>query len=147
MGSIVERKCHGWLGNLPCPDRYKVERQDRPSIAPTFDRSTTAKAWLKRREKELQSPNALDAARRKTGTGGDVIGDDRDATGDDIGRTKKQVLQKIRNEFLISEIPCGELRPRDITDFAKSLAKGHSPATIQNHLSHLNAVLSIARTA
>jgi hypothetical protein len=38
----------------------------------------------------------------------------------DIGRTKAQVLRKIREEFAISDIPCDELRPRDITDLRYS---------------------------
>ena len=147
MGSIVERKRKdgsvSYRAQIVIKSKGRIVHQE----SSTFDRSTTAKAWMKRREKELQSPGALDAARRKTGIVGDVIGDYLKATGDDIGRTKKQVLQKIRNEFLISEIPCDELRPRDITDFARSLSKGRSPATVQNYLSHLNAVLSIARTA
>jgi hypothetical protein len=89
----------------------------------------------------------LGAARRKIGTVGDAIGDYLKATCGDIGRTKKQVLKKFRNEFQISEIPCDDLRPRDITDFARSFSRGRSPATVQTYLSPLNAALSIARTA
>lgn len=77
---------------------------------------------------------------------GDVIDDYLKSTGGDIGRTKGQVLRKIRNDFAISDIPCDELRASDVTNFARTLSKGRSAATVQNYLSHLNAVLSIART-
>jgi hypothetical protein len=100
-----------------------------------------------RRDKELEAPGGLEAARRKTGSVGNVIDDYLKSTGGDIGRTKAQVLRKIREEVAISDIPCDELRPRDITDFARTLSKGRSPSTAQNYLSHLSAVLSIARTA
>ena len=147
MGSIIERKRKD--GSISHRAQIVIKSKGRivHQESSTFDRSTTAKAWLKRRERELAAPGALDSVRRKSGTVGDVIGDYLRATGEEIGRTKSQVLKKVRDEFLISEIPCDELRPRDITDFARSLSKGRSPATVQNYLSHLNAVLSIARTA
>ncbi len=130
-------------------DPYKVEGPDRPPRAgsSTFDRLTTAKAWLKRREKELATPGGLDAARRKCGYVGDVIEDYLKAASGDIGRTKSQVLRKIRKDFAISDIPCDELKPSDVTGFARALAKGGaSPSTVQYYLSHLSAVLSIAKT-
>lgn len=77
-----------------------------------------------RRDKELEAPGGLDAARRKSGSVGDVIDDHLKSTGGDIGRTKAQVLRKIREEFAISDIPCNALRPRDITDLARTLSKG-----------------------
>ena len=147
MGSIVERKRKdgtvSYRAQILIKSKGRIVHQESSS----FDRLTTAKAWLKRRDKELEAPGGLDAARRKSGSVGDVIDDYLKSTGGDIGRTKAQVLRKIREEFAISDIPCDELRPRDITDFARTLSKGRSPSTVQNYLSHLSAVLSIARTA
>jgi hypothetical protein len=100
-----------------------------------------------RRDKELEALGCLDAERQKSGSVGDVIDDYLKSTGGDIGRTKSQVLRKIREEFAIIDIPCDELRPRDITDFASTMPKGRSASTVQNYLSHLSAVLSIARTS
>jgi hypothetical protein len=57
------------------------------------------------------------------------------------------VVRKIREEFAVSDNPCAELRPRDITDFAQTLSMGRTPSTVQIFLNHLSAVLSIARTA
>lgn len=147
MGSIVERKRKdgtvSYRAQILIKSKGRIVHQESSS----FDRLTTAKAWLKRREKELATPGGLDAARRKSGSVGDVIDDYLKSTGGDIGRTKGQVLRKIRNDFAISDIPCDELRASDVTNFARALSKGRSAATVQNYLSHLNAVLSIARTA
>lgn len=147
MGSIVERKRKdgtvSYRAQILIKSKGRIVHQESSS----FDRLTTAKAWLKRRDKELEAPGGLDAARRKSGSVGDVIDDYLKSTGGDIGRTKGQVLRKIREEFAISDIPCDELRPRDIINVARTLTKGRSPSTVQNYLSHLSAVLSIARTA
>jgi hypothetical protein len=86
------------------------------------------------REKELEALGGLDAARRKCGSVGDVTPDYLKSTGGDIGQIKGQVLRKIREEFAIIDIPRDELRPSDITDFARTLSKGRSPSTSQNHL-------------
>ncbi|MGO4907764.1 site-specific integrase [Pseudorhodobacter sp. W20_MBD10_FR17] len=148
MGSIVERKRKDGTVSYRAQILIKSKGRIVHQESSTFDRLTTAKAWLKRREKELATPGGLDAARRKSGSVGDVIEDYLKATGGEIGRTKSQVLRKIRNDFAISDIPCDELKPSDVTSFARALAKGGAaPSTVQNYLSHLNAVLSIARTA
>ena len=64
----------------------------------------------------MEAPGGLDAARRKSGSAGDVIEDYLKSSGGDIGRTKSQVLRRIREDFAISNIPCEDLRPRDNTD-------------------------------
>jgi len=147
MDPIVERKRKdgsvSYRAQIVIKSKGRIVHQESSS----FDRRTTAKAWLTRREKELKAPGALDAARRKTGTVGDVISDCLKARENDIGRTKCQVLRKIKSEFLISDIPCDELRSVDITDFARRLSADRTASTVQNYLSHLSAVLSIAGTA
>lgn len=130
MGSIVERKRKdgtvSYRAQILIKSKGRIVHQESSS----FDRLTTAKAWLKRREKELATPGGLDAARRKSGSVGDVIDDYLKSTGGDIGRTKGQVLRKIRDNFAISDIPCDELRASDVTNFARALSKGRSAATV-----------------
>ena len=146
MGSIVERKRKdgtvSYRAQIPIKPKGRIVHQESSS----FDGLPPATAWLKLRDKKLEALGGPDAARQKTGSVGNVIDDYLKSTGGDIGRTKSQVLRKIREEFAISDIPCDELRPRDITEFARTLSKGRSPSTVQNYLSHLNAVLSVART-
>lgn len=114
----------------------------------TFDRRSTAEAWMKRREKELKSPGGLEAAQRKVGTVGDVIKDYILEKEGGMGRTKTQVLRSICESHLISDIPTSDLQPKHIVDFARGLRRGgRSPSTVQNYLSHLSAALSMGRTA
>lgn len=92
MGSIIERRRKD--GSISHRAQIVIKSKGRivHQESSTFDRSTTAKAWLERRERELEPPGALDSVRRKSGTVGDVIGDYRRATGEEIGRTISQVL-------------------------------------------------------
>lgn len=105
MGSIVERKRKDGTVSYRAQILIKSKGRIVHPESSSFDRLTTAKAWLKRREKELATPGGLEAARRKSGSVGDVIDDYTKSTSGDIGRTKGQVLRNIRDDFAISDIP------------------------------------------
>jgi Mg2+ and Co2+ transporter CorA len=105
MGSIVERKRKDGTVSYRAPILIKSKGRIVHQESSSFDRLTTTKAWLKRHDTELEAPDGLDAARRKTSPVGDAIDDFIKATCGDIGRTKAQVLRKIREEFAISDIP------------------------------------------
>jgi len=62
-----------------------------------------------------------------------------------IGRTKKQVLETIRDKYDIAEVKCSRIRSEDVVVFAQSLPV--APQTRQNYLSHLGAVFTVARPA
>lgn len=148
MGTIVERtRADGsvaFRAQILIKSNSRIVHQE----SSTFDRRSTAEAWLKNRERELHAPGGLEAVQRKTGSVGDILKDYLAEMGTSMGRTKTQVLRSIRADFMIAEIPCQDLRSKDIVDFARSLRRGErDTSTVQNYLSHLSAALSIARTA
>lgn len=49
-----------------------------------------------------------------------------------IGRTKKQVLEKIRDEYDIATLKCSKVRTEDVVAFAQSIPV--KPQTRQNYL-------------
>lgn len=91
MDSIIERKRKDRM--ITCRARPLIRSKGRivHQESSSFDRQTTAKAWHKRRKKELAAPGGLDTARLKSGTVGDVIDDCLKSTDGDTGRTKGQV--------------------------------------------------------
>jgi hypothetical protein len=64
-----------------------------------------------------------------------------------MGRTKRQVLKTLKDDFDIADMACSEIRSADITSLATELGKTRGPATVANYLSHLGAVFAIARAA
>ncbi len=113
----------------------------------TFDKRTSAAAWLKKRMKEIDAAGEdLSPIKSKGRTLSAAI--DRYITESvkEIGRTKAQVLRSIR-EYDIADMPCNEIRSHDIVQFAKDLGANRTPATVGNYMSHLSAVFALARPA
>ena len=113
----------------------------------TFDKRTSAAAWLKKRMKEIEAAgDDLSSVKSKGRTLSTAI--DRYITESvkEIGRTKAQVLRSIR-EYDIADMPCNEIRSHDIVQFAKDLGTTRTPATVGNYMSHLSAVFALARPA
>lgn len=148
MGSIIERKRKdgtvAYMAQIMIMrDRKIVFRENK-----TFERRPAASAWLKRRESELAQPGALTSARaaKRTATLSDAIDKYIRESTRPIGKTKAQVLEKIKS-FDIADIPCPEIGSQQITAFAVELRKTRAPSTVANYLSHLSAVFRIARPA
>jgi hypothetical protein len=141
MATIVPRKRKdgsvGHLAQIIIKREGKVVHQE----SQTFDRKQAAAAWAERREKELRQPAAI-GRRKDDPTLGDVI--DRYVTESEkaIGRTKAQVLRKIKSSD-ISARRCSEITRADLTAFAQALPV--TPPTRSNYLSHLAAIFAIAR--
>lgn len=113
----------------------------------TFDKRSSASAWIKKRMLEITAAGAdLTAVKSKGRTLGTAI--DRYVTESlkDMGRTKAQVLRAIR-EYDIASMNCGEIQSHDIVQFARELAATRTPATVSNYMSHLGAVFAVARPA
>jgi integrase len=106
----------------------------------TFDRKQAAKAWLARRETELSDPGAFD--RTHDVKLGDVIDRYVRESEREMGRTKAQVLAKIK-EYEIADLHCTEVTSPRLLEFAKSLKV--QPQTRANYMSHLAAVFRVAR--
>lgn len=148
MGTIVERpRKDGTVGYMAqislMRDRKIVHRESK-----TFDRRPAANAWIKKREAELAKPGGLEAARRdrRDPTLSEAIAKYITESAKAIGRTKAQVLATIKT-FDIADIPCSDIRSRDIVSFAAELRAKVAPQTVSNYLSHLSAVFRIARPA
>ncbi|KZL28357.1 integrase [Pseudovibrio sp. WM33] len=112
-----------------------------------FSRKRAAQAWLNKRETELSPPGGLEQAQKPSKTLGEVIKRYIEDHNKNIGRTKSQVLETIREQHAIADLDCTEIRSEHIVEFAKQLSQNVQPQTVGNYLSHLSAVFSIARAA
>lgn len=112
-----------------------------------FSRKRAAQAWLNKRETELSLPGGLERAQKPSKTLGDVIKRYIEDHNKNIGRTKAQVLETIREQHAIAELDCQEIRSEHIVEFAKHLSQSVQPQTVGNYLSHLGAVFAVARAA
>lgn len=118
----------------------------------TFDRKQMAQAWAKRRETELAAPGALDRAMRKGSLLRDIIDrylDEYEAIRP-LARTKRATLMAIRATWL-GDVVDADLSSRRLVEYAQwrisAAGGGIQPQTVGNDLSHLGAVLSVARPA
>lgn len=144
MGTIIARKRQdgsmAYRAGIVLKQNGRVVHKESRS----FDRRTTAKAWMERREKELRAPGGLESARSKTGTLGDVIRQYIKEDGAIIGRTKTQCLKSIL-ECDIAAMPVEEVRSHDLVNFARQLSEGRAPSTVANYMSHLSCVIRLAK--
>jgi integrase len=142
VGTISERPRKdgsiGYNAQIVVQRAGKVHRESK-----TFDRRPAAVAWIKKRERELSEPGALDRKKVEDPTLGDAIDRYVRETAN-IGRSKAQVLRTIRG-MPISELTCSELTNAEMSNFIQELREGRSPATIGNYVWHLSAVLRDAR--
>lgn len=147
MGTIVPRKRKD--GSTGYHAQVLIKRDGRIAYRETrtFDRKAAASAWIDKTEEALLNPQALDRVRRDDPTLGFVIDRYMDESKKEMGRTKKQVLNTLKNDFDISDMPCSTIDSSTITSLAKELGKTRGPATVANYLSHLGAVFAIARAA
>lgn len=118
----------------------------------TFARKQATRAWVRKREAELDQPGAIERANRRGATVKEMI--DRYL----IEMEKVRPLGKIKLATLraVSESYLGKLNDQDIN--SQQLVEyavwrmgkeggGVKPQTVGNGLAHLGAVLSIARPA
>jgi integrase len=139
MGTIVGRTrkdgTTAYLAQIILKRKGQIAHRE----SKTFDRKQAAKAWLARRETEL-ADGILDQS--KDASLGDVIDRYVRESEREIGRTKAQVLSKIK-EFEIANLRCSEIKSQHLVEFARFLKV--QPQTRSNYLSHLSAVFRVAR--
>lgn len=106
------------------------------------------KAWLKKREAELEAPGGIDKAKVTSVTLEKAIEKYVQTSLKEIGKTKAQVLNGIK-KYDIAQMNCAA-----IVAFAEELlkevlpnGKTRTPQTVGNWISHLSAVFAIARPA
>ena len=146
MGTITARPRKD--GTTGYTAQIKIKREGRFvfSQAQTFDREAAAKAWIKRKEAELAKPGALDAAMKPKGTLSDTIDEYLRLSRKDIGKTKAQVLDTIKGHDLAAKA-LSDITSQDVVAWARWLGETRLPQTVQNYVSHLSAVFSVARAA
>lgn len=144
MGTISARKRAD--GTISYTAQIRITRggQVAHSEAQTFDRRPAAAAWIKKREKELQAPGAIERHRASAFTLGMAIDRYFEESEREIGKTKKQVLRTIRADD-VAELPCDRLDAPRIVEYLRSLET--KPQTRGNYASHLAAVFAIAKPA
>lgn len=140
MGTIVTRK----RGNGSTAYRAQIILKKEGEVvwqeSKTFESRQYAKAWLERREKELErgAGPASDPLLRE------VIDKSLRETTKAIGKTKAQVLRSIK-KYDIAGQRCSRIGSEDYVAFLQALPVG--PATRMSYLSHLAGVVAIARPA
>jgi integrase len=145
MGTITRRTRSDKTAAFTAQIRIKRQGSKTYTEAKTFDREAAARQWLRKREGELAAPGALDGA-------GDVPLKDIikryiEETNRAYGKTKAQVLRSISDSWL-GDINATQLKSSEFVKFGKYLEKnGASPSTVSNYMSHLGAVISVAKPA
>ena len=146
MGSIRERRRQDGSIGYTAQIILKRKGKDTYREAQTFDRRTSAVAWLKNREAELKQDGGIERARMKGKTLSDAIDLYFKDVKHDIGRTKAGVLKAVKG-YSIGNMQAEFIKASDIVAFARDLSDtGMKPQTVQNYLSHLSAVFAVART-
>jgi integrase len=141
MGTITARKRKD--GSVGYMARVRVMRDGATyHETETFDRRPAAAAWMKKRERELAKPGAIDEIKAADPTLAKAIDRYTQESIKEIGRTKAQVLKAIKN-YPIADMPCSTIKSRDIIEFLQSLTS--QPQTVGNYASHLAAIFAIAR--
>ncbi|MBS7440647.1 site-specific integrase [Pseudomonas syringae] len=134
--------------------QIRISRDGQPVYqeTQTFDRKQVAQAWMKRREAELAVPGAIDRLNRKSVSVKQMIDQylDEYEKVRPLGKTKRATLVAISNSWL-GAIADSAVTSQKLVEYAQwrmSQEGGSVQAqTVGNDLSHLGAVLSIARPA
>ena len=147
MGTISERKRRDGTKSYTAQIRIKREGKTVHTEAQTFDRRPAAAAWLKRRETQLSEPGAIEKLRAPQATLAQAIERYVEESKKAIGRTKAQVLDKIKDEFEIAQKFCKDIGSDDIVALAKELSNDRKPQTVGNYIFHLSSIFAIAKPA
>lgn len=150
MGSIYIRKRKD--GSTVYSAQIRITQQGKTVYqeSQTFDRKATAQNWIKRRETELAVPGAIDRANRTGISVRKMIEQylEEYERLQPLGRTKHMTLNAIARSWL------GDVLDRDVTSqrlveyaLGRISDDGIQPQTVSNDLSHLGAVLAVARPA
>ncbi|MFK9080213.1 tyrosine-type recombinase/integrase [Pseudomonas neuropathica] len=152
MGTITSRKRKDNSTAYTAQIRINRDGKTVYQESQTFDRKQVAQAWIKRRETELAEPGAIARANRKGVTIKKMIEQYLDEYEKirPLGKTKSATLNAIKDTWL-GELADSALTSQKLVEFAQwRMSKeggGVQAQTVGNDLSHLGAVLSVARPA
>ena len=128
----------GYTAQIRIKDKGKVIYTE----SKTFDRQQAANNWLKKRESELAVPGALEKTRMPDPPLAEVIDAYTKDTKREIGKTKTQVLNAIK-ESELGRMQCSKIGSAQIIEFAQSLKV--QPQTVGNYIAHLASIFAVAR--
>lgn len=150
MGTITTRKRKDGSTAYTAQIRIMKKGATVYQESQTFDRKAGAQAWIKKRESDLAAPGAIEKANRNGVTVKEMIDlylKEYEKL-QPLGKTKRATLKAISETWL------GKVEDKDITsqvivEYAMHRMEndGVQAQTIGNDLSHLGAVLSVARPA
>jgi len=152
MGTITSRKKKNGSSSHTAQIRITRGGQTVYQESQTFDRRPAANAWLKKRETELAEPGALDRALRTGASVREMIGRylDEYERVRPLGKTKRATLKAVAASWLGDLADC-DLTSQRLVEYAhwRRSDEGGAvqPQTLGNDLSHLGAVMSVARPA
>ncbi|UVM74360.1 site-specific integrase [Pseudomonas alvandae] len=152
MGTITSRKRKDNSTAYTAQIRINRDGKTVYQESQTFDRKQMAQAWIKRRETELAAPGAIERANRKGVTIKKIIDQYLDEYEKirPLGKTKRATLTAIKETWL-GEVDDSVLNSQKLVEYAQwRMSKeggGVQAQTVGNDLSHLGAVLSVARPA
>ncbi|WP_246217428.1 hypothetical protein [Paraburkholderia panacisoli] len=144
MGTISARERRNKSIGYTAQIRLKACGKVVYTESKTFDRRQAAQSWIDKRERELAQPGAPESAAKEDPPLADVIGRYIRESRRAIGRTKEQVLRAIQ-VAPIGEMHCSQIVSQTYVQFAQSLKV--QPQTVENYMSHLAAVVHVARPA
>lgn len=152
MGTITARKRKDNSTAYTAQIRINRDGKTVYQESQTFDRKQVAQAWIKRRETELAQPGAIERASRKGMTIRRMIEQYLDEYEKirPLGKTKRATLNAIKDTWL-GDLDDSALTSQKLVEFAQwrmgQEGGGVQAQTVGNDLSHLGAVLSVARPA
>lgn len=144
MGTITARTSKG--GDVSYKAEIRIRRGGSivHQETKTFEREQAAKAWMKKREVELDKPGALDAKLSDDPPLRDVIQKYIDESVKAIAGTKLSALCILRDGDL-GAVRCSKLDSATLVKFAKAMEL--APSTVAGYMSYLTTVFKIAKPA
>ncbi|MFB6402837.1 tyrosine-type recombinase/integrase [Pseudomonas putida] len=150
MGTITTRKRKDGSTTYDAQIRIMRKGVKVYQESQTFDRKTTAQAWIRKREAELHEPGAIEKANRSGVTVRHMVEKylDQYEKLRTLGKTKRATLLAIKETWL-GDVVDSELTSQKLVDYAmwRMEKDGIQAQTVGNDLAHLGAVLSVARPA
>ncbi|MBA6119388.1 tyrosine-type recombinase/integrase [Pseudomonas putida] len=150
MGTITTRKRKDGSTTYDAQIRIMRKGVKVYQESQTFDRKTTAQAWIRKREAELHEPGAIEKANRSGVTVRHMVEKylDQYEKLRPLGKTKRATLLAIKETWL-GDVIDSELTSQKLVDYAmwRMEKDGIQAQTVGNDLAHLGAVLSVARPA
>ncbi|MFT0866002.1 tyrosine-type recombinase/integrase [Pseudomonas sp. CAM1A] len=150
MGTITTRKRKDGSTTYDAQIRIMRKGVKVYQESQTFDRKTTAQAWIRKREAELHEPGAIEKANRSGVTVRHMI---EKYLGQyeklrPLGKTKRATLLAIKETWM-GDVVDSELTSQKLVEYAlwRMEKYGIQAQTVGNDLAHLGAVLSVARPA